>query len=323
MPKLMDITWMMTIAIAATHAIAAVAQQYPHKSIRVLTSQPGGGSDLAARTIAQGITGNLGQPVIVDNRGSGTLSGSIVAKAPADGYTLLMQTSSLWTGQLISPAKTPFDVLRDFAPITLASIAPTVLVVPPSLPANSVRELIALAKAKPAELNYASGNTGSSAHLAAELFKHMAGVNIVRVNYKGTGQALTDLMGGQVQVMFSVTGAATAQIKAGKLKALAVSGAKPSTMMPGLPTVAASGVPGFEAVSMFSVFAPAKTPNAIIERLNQEIVRVVNRVDVKEKFLGVGVESVGSTPQELGAAIKSEMARLGKMIKEAGIREDE
>ncbi|MBI4191064.1 MAG: tripartite tricarboxylate transporter substrate binding protein [Betaproteobacteria bacterium] len=300
----------------------AAAQNYPDKSIRVVTSQAGGGNDYSARLIALSISGSLGQSLIIDNRGggSGVIAMDIVAKAPADGYTLLFQSNGLWTLPFIQSV--PYDIVKDFAPITLSGSTPTILVVHPLVPVKSVRELIALAKSKPGELNYGSASTGSATHLAAELFKSMAGVNIVRVAYKGSGPAITDLIGGQVQLMFAVASSVTQQIKAGRLRALAITTAQPSALAPDLPTVASSGLPGFESASTQGWWAPARTPAAIVARLNQEIVRAINRPDVKQKFFSAGVEVVGSTPEQFAAYIKADMAVVGKLVKDAGIRAD-
>ena len=241
-----------------------------------------------------------------------------VAKAPPDGYTVLVYGSTIWITPLLQ--NTPYDPVTDFAPITLVAISPHAIVVHPSLPVKSVRELIALAKAKPGDLNYASLGTGTSTHLGAELFKSMAHVNIVRVPYKSAATQMADLLSGQVQMTFSTTGAAMPHVKSGRLRALAVTSAKPSALMSGLPTVAASGLPGFESGAIYVMFAPSGTPAAIISRLNQETVRYLNQADVKERFFSAGLEAVGSTPEELAAKMKSEMARLGKVIKDAGIR---
>ena len=297
------------------------AQNYPSKPIRMIAPEVGGGNDFVARLIAQGLTGVLGQQIVVDNRGSagGVIAAQLLARAPADGYTLLFYSSGIWTAPFLQ-ADVRYDVLRDFSPITLAASSPNTVVVHPSLAVNSVRELIALTKAKPGVLNYASGNSGSANHLAAELFKSMAGVDIVRITYKGTGPALNDVAAGQVQLMFPAIGSVAPHVKAGRLKALAVTSAEPSALAPGLPTVSASGLPGYEAVAMSGVFAPGKTPAPLIDRLNREIVRFLNTADVKEKLLRSGVEAAGSTPLEFASKIKTEMARLSKAIKDAGIR---
>jgi tripartite-type tricarboxylate transporter receptor subunit TctC len=313
------VAWMFSIGMMVLGAGIVFGQKYPNKPIRIVASAAGGSGDFAARLIAQGLSGALSQQVVVDNRG-GVIPGEIVSKAPPDGYTLLIDAASFWIGPLLQ--ETPYDPVKDFAPVTLTDSAPNVLVVNPSLPVKSVKELIALAKARPGELNYGSSSTGSTPHLAAELFNMMAGVKIVRVPFKGSGPAVISLLGGQVQLMFATAGSVAPHVKSGRLRALAVASLQPSALAPGLPTIAASGVPGYEAVAFEGMFAPAKTPVAIIDRLNQEIVRVLNRAEVKERFFNAGVETVGSTPEEFAAAIKSNVAKWGKLIKDAGIRDE-
>jgi tripartite-type tricarboxylate transporter receptor subunit TctC len=295
------------------------AQDFPTRPIRIVSAEVGGGNDFAARVVAQGLVG-LGQPVIVENRPSGVIPGSIVAKAPPDGHTLLAYGVSLWIAPLLQDGL-PYDPVRDFAPVTLVASSPGVLVVYPGVAANSAKELIALAKARPRHLNYASTSTGSPAHLAAELFKFMAGVDIVRISYKGAAPALIDVMSGQVHLTFGTASSSTPHIRTGKLRALAVTSAMPTAVFPGLPTLA-STLPGYEAGSTYGVFVPAKTPVPIINRLNREIVRHLQTAEVKERFLNVGVDTVGSSPGELAATIISDRVRLGKMIKDAGIRAD-
>ncbi|MBI4189744.1 MAG: tripartite tricarboxylate transporter substrate binding protein [Betaproteobacteria bacterium] len=314
---------MLLIGLISLGANMVYGEDFPNKPIRIVTSNPGGGSDFVARVIAQGLTSNLGKQVIVENRGGagGIIAALTVAKGLPDGYTLLLYASNLWLLPYLQD-NVPYDPVRDFLPITLADSSPNLLVVHPSVPVNSVKELIALAKAKPGALNYAQGALGSPPHLSAELFKAMAGVDIVRIAYKSSGPAIFDLIGGRVQLMFSVPGAATPHVKSGKLKALAVTSAQPSDLFPGMPTVAASGVPGYVTESNHGLFAPAKTPVTLINRLNQEIVRVLKQPDVKEKFLNIGVEPVGGSPKEYAAYIKSDMAKMGKVIKDAGIRAD-
>jgi tripartite-type tricarboxylate transporter receptor subunit TctC len=297
----------------------AFCQSYPEKPIRIFAGSPGGGDDFAARVVAQGISGALGQQVIVDNRAT-TLTAETVARSPPDGYTLLATGWVLWVRPLLQ--KAPFDPVKDFAPITIVARSNSVLTVHPSLPVRSVKELIALAKAKPGELNYGTGAVGTTPHLAAELFKYMARVDIVRVNYSAGGLALNDLIAGQVQLMFNSVPSIAGHVKSRRLRALAVTGAQPSALFPGLPTVAASGVPGYETVALDAILAPARTPATIISRLNREIVRVLSNPEVKERFLNLGVEVVGSSPDELAAAMKSDIARLGAMIRNAGIRSE-
>ena len=295
-------------------------QDYPNKPIRIVTGGAGGGSDFTSRQIAQGISGSLGQPVVVDNRASGVIAGEIVSKAPPDGYNLTVAGSAFWILQLLR--KMPYDAVADFAPVSLISREVNILAVNPSVPATSVKELIALAKAKPGQLNYGSSTPAGPAHLAAELFKSMAGVNIVNVPYKITPMVITALIGGEVHLTIMDAGLVAPHVKTGKLRALAVTSAEPSALTPGLPTVAASGLPGYEVVGLTGIWAPAKTPAAIINRLNQEIVRVLNRADVKERFLNAGSEVVGGSPQEFTAMIKSDIARMSKVIKDAGIKVD-
>ena len=299
----------------------ASAQTYPTKPVRIVVTGVGSGGDFAARLIAQGVTATLGQALIVDNRGSGNLPAEIVAKAAPDGYTLCLSAAPLWITPFLR--KTAYDPLRDFAPVTLAISSPNILVVHPALPVKSVRDLIALIRAKPGALNYATSGIGASSFLAAELFKSMLRADMVRVNYKSGGLALTELISGQVQLMFANAGSVATHLQSGRLKALAVTSAKPSALMPGLPTIAAGGLPGYELVSVQGIFAPAGTPEAVITRLNREFIPFLRRADTREKFFAAGVEAIGGTPEELAATLKSEMARLGKVIQATGIVLDE
>jgi len=310
----------LTLAVSlALHADATWAQDYPTRALRMLSAGVGGGSDVAARLIAQGLSESLGQPVVVDTRVGGVIIADIAAKAAPDGYTLMTYSSTLWLIPLMRAATT-YDPVRDFAPITLVGSSPMVLVTHPSVAANSVKELVALAKAKPGAINFATGPSGAVPHLAAELFKAMAGVDIVQIAYKGVGVAVTDVVGGRVQMMFPNASAALPHIKSGRLRGLAVTSAQPSAMAPGLPTMASAGLPGYECVGKYAVFAPAKTPARLVELLNREIVRVLNRQDVTERFHAASTEVIASTPAELTAAMKAEMARMGKVIRAAGIK---
>ena len=311
--KLAVFAWLMS------GAGVIAAQGYPDKPIRMLTSEAGGGSDFVARLVAQGMGAPLGQRVVVDNRGM--VSAEIAARAQADGYTLLLYGSPLWLSPFLR-AQLPYDPVRDYAPVSVVVSTPNVVAVHPGVPVQSIAELLALAKARPGALNYSSASTGSTQHLAAELFKRMSGTDIVRIPYKGSGPALNAVIAGETQLMFPSAGSVMQHVKAGRLRALAVTAAQPSALVPGLPTVAASGLPGYESVSPFGVFAPAKTPAAIVARLNRAIVQGLNDPDIKSRFLGAGVETVGSTPDELAAMLKSEMAKWGRLIKEAGIREE-
>ncbi len=306
--------FLMSIICASPHA-----QPYPNKPLRLATSEPGGGSDFAARLIAQGLTGVIGQRVVVDNRGF--IAGDIVARAAADGYTLILYGSPLWLAPFLRK-NVPFDPVKDFAPVSLVVNTPNVLVVHPAAGVKSVSELIAIARARPGELNYSSASTGSTQHLGAELFKSMANVNIVRVPYKGSGPALTAVIGGQVQMMIPSAGSESAHVKSGRLRALAVTSAQPSALAPGLPTMAAAGLPGYESSSPFGIFAPAGTPVGIVRQLSTALSKVAGTPDIRDKFFNSGVETVGSTPEQLAATIKIEMAKWGKLIREVGIREE-
>ena len=307
------------VLVSAVAFCGAVhAQEFPTRPVRIVTSAIGGTTDLVARLIAQGLTASLGQQVIVDNRPTGIIPGEIVVKAPPDGYTLLFSGSSLWMMPLLQ--KVPFDPVKDLAPIALGSSTPNLVVVHPSLPATTVKDLIALAKAKPGALNYGSGATGASSHLGAELFKYMAGVNIVRIPYKGQGPAVLGLLGGEVQMSFATSASVAAHIKSGKLRALAIGTAKPSALAPGLPTVAESGLPGYQSASNAGMFVPVRTPARLITLLNREIVQALNKQEVKDLLFRDGTEVIGGSSQEFAASIKAEMASLGKVIKAAGIR---
>ena len=306
------------LAVLAGGAQAATPQDFPTRPIRIVTSQAGGGLDFVARLVSQGLSPTLGQQVIVDNRPSGIFTGSIVSKAAPDGYTLLFNGSSFWMLPFLEK-NVPYDPVKDFAPITLATNAPLLLVVHPGQPVKSVRDLIALAKAKPGVLNYSSSSIGTPQHIAAELFKNMTGVDIVRIPYKGAGPAIIALVAGEVQMTFSSAGAAVPHVKSGKLRALAVASAEPSALAPTLPTVASAGLPGFEAGSLWGFFAPAKTPPRLIGRLRDEILAVLNKPEVKATLLNSSTEVIGSTPERFAEVIKADMARGAKVIRAAGI----
>jgi len=304
-------------AIAAAFAFSpsAMGQDYPAKRINLATSGAGGAGDFAARVIGQGITAATRQPVIVENRP--TIAPEYVAKSAPDGYTLLLYGNTVWISPLLRPVR--WDAIKDFAPVMLTVRSPNVLVVTPTLPVKSVRELIALARARPGEMNYASSALGSSTHLAGELFTYMAGINIVRVHYKGVSMGITDVISGQVQVMFLAPGAVTSLIKNGKLRALAVTGTEPSALFPGLPTVATSGVPGYESSAYFGLFAPAKTPAAIVARINQEVAQALNAPEAKSKFFNAGMEIVASSPEAFAAMLNSEIAKWSTILKKVGL----
>jgi tripartite-type tricarboxylate transporter receptor subunit TctC len=311
-----------TLAIAAPHAPAA-ADAYPARPIRfVVAFPPGGGTDIIARSIAQKLSGRLSQQVVVDNRpgAGGNIGTDVVAKSAPDGYTLLMGSAGPLAINASLFASMPFDPIRDLAPVTLAASTPNVLVVHPSLKAATVKELIALAKAHPGEINFASSGHGTPAHLAGELFNTMAGVKLVHVPYKGASPALADLLGGQVQIMFSTMPPALPHVKDGKLRALAVTSLKRSPAAPGLPTVDEAALPGFEANTWHGVVLPAGAPPAIIARLNREIVAILHQPDVVERLSAQGAEPVGSTPEEFAAYIRSETVKWAKVVRESGAK---
>lgn len=291
------------------------AQTWPATHIRIITAGAGGGSDFATRLIAGPLGAALGQQVIVENRG--LLAADVAAKAAPDGYTLLLSGQTLWLLPFMRDSVA--SNVSDFAPITTVTETSNILVVHPTVPAKSVRALIDLARARPGELNYATSGNGSSVHIAGELFRTMARIQVARINYKGASQALTELIAGQTQYMFGVPGSLMPHIKAGRLRALAISGAKATPLMPGLMPVAQT-LPGYEVASRLAVFAPVGTPPTIIARLNREIVRVLARAEVREKFHETQIEVVGDTPDALAAMIKAEIASTAKIIKEAGIR---
>lgn len=310
--------WFSCIAAITLSINAAAAQDYPSKPIRIVTTGAGTSGDVVARLLGQAISGPLGQPIIVDGRPVGIVPGQVVSQSTPDGHTLLYSSSSLWLGTLLRKS-TPYDPIRDFQPVTYVVRQPGVLAVTPALPAKSVKELIAIARARPGELNYASGSIGSLTHLAAELLNVMAGVEIQRIDYKGGAPAITDLIAGRVQIMFGLTTFLLPQAKAGKLRALGVTSAQPTELAPGLPTLAASGLPGFESLSNGGVFAPARTPRAIVNRLHQEIARALQSQEAKERFFNDGAEPVGAGPGQFEALIKAEMATVAKLIKDRGI----
>jgi tripartite-type tricarboxylate transporter receptor subunit TctC len=296
---------------------AAPAQDYPFKPVRLVTSDVGGAGDFVSRNLAPGLAAALGQQIVIENRPA--YAAELVARAAPDGYTVLLYGPTVWITPLVR--KSGWDPLKDFAPIGLTVRAPNLLVVTPSLPVRSVKDLVVLAKARPGEINFASSETGSSTHLAAELFKYMTGVNIVRINYKGPSMAITDIVTGRVQMMFLVASSVKAHIQSGKLRALATTTEKPTPLFPGVPTVA-EAVPGYESAAQFGFFAPAKTPAAIVNRLSQETIRYLNLPEIRERYFNLGMEVVTNTPDQFGAMLRQETEKWTKVIKAAGIREE-
>ena len=315
--------------IAALFFIAAsaasCAQGYPSRSIRIVVAfPPGGTSDVVARTLAQKLNESFGQPVIVENRpgAGGNLGAEFVAKAPADGYTLLVCTPAELAINVSLYGKLPYEPVKDFTPVTLATSAPLILVVHPALPVKTVRELIALAKSRPRELNFGSAGSGSSPHMAMELLRESAGIQINHIPYKGTAPAITDLLGGHIQVFFAGMPPALPQVRAGKLRALAVTTAKRTLLMPQLPTVAESGLRGFVIDNWQGVLLPANTPRDIVARLNSEIVKILALPDVKQRLSEQGAEPAGTTPEQFAAYIRSEIDKYADIIRKSGAKVD-
>lgn len=296
----------------------AASQQFPTKPIRFII---GPAPDVLARMVGQKLSDAWGQQVIVDQRpgAGGIIAAETVAKSPPDGYTWLLSTGAYPTVVGLYP-KLPFNFVKDFEPVSLLASIPFLLVAHPSLPVKSVSELLKLARVRPAQINYASSGTGTTAHLAMEMFKNMAKIELVHVPYKGVPAGLVGTISGEAQLMFAIMQAGLPHVKSGKLRALAVSGAKRSQSAPKIPTIAESGVPGYEFVSWNGVHVPAGTPKAIIDRIHAELVKVVGMPDVRERMFGLGMEVAGSTPAELGALVKSDIAKWGKVIKEAGVK---
>ena len=314
-----------TLVAACLPGAALAAEAYPAKAIRMVVPFPAGGTtDILGRVAGQKITETLKQQVIIDNRpgAGGNIGTELVAKSPPDGYTLLTDPGSTLT---INPSlyrNLGYDVVKDFAPVTILAAVPNVLEVHPSLPVKNVKELIALAKSKPGQLNYASTGAGQSTHLSMELFKTMAGVNVVHIPYKGSAPALTDLLGGQVTLMFDNMPTSLPHIKAGKLRALAVSTLKRSPVLPQLPTVAESGLPGFEVSVWFAVLAPSGTPRDIVQRLNAVLVKALQAPDVKQRLADQGADPVGNTPEQFAAVIQRDLVKWAKVVKDSGVRLD-
>ena len=309
-------------ALMAPGAVPVHAQGYPLRPVRIIVPQSAGGStDVVARVIAQRLTDALGQSVIVDNRpGAGSINGTdLVAKATPDGHTLLAVAASFTINPSLHKSL-PFHPIDDFAPVTQLAALPHVLVVHPSVPAKSVKELIALVRARPGQINYASSGIATSTHLAAELFKHMTGTDMVNVPYKGGAPAMVAMLAGECQVNFATISTALPQIRAGKLRALAVSTRKRSVAAPEYPTIAESGVPGYDHSSWVGFLAPAKTPQPVIARLHAESVKIVHAPDVKAVLLKDGLEAIGDAPKEFGDLIKAEVAKWAKVVKAAGIK---
>ena len=313
-------------AYTAIFAGSSLAQTvYPAKAIRYVVPFPAGGPlDIVARAIGQELNKSWGQAVVIDNRpgAGGNIGADLVAKAPADGYTILMGAVSTHAINVTLYNKLPYDPIRDFAPVTLITSVPNVLVVHPSVPANNVKELIALAKSRPGQLNFASGSTGSAGHLAGELFNSMAGVRMTHIPYKGAAPAVVDLMAGHVSLMFDNMSSALPNIKATRVRALAVTTLKRSPLLPQLPTISDAGLRGFDIATWFGIFAPAGAPPDIVARLNSEIVRILHTPEMKERLALLGAEPIGNKPDEFAAFVRAEIPKYAKVIQASGARAD-
>ncbi|MBI1989333.1 MAG: tripartite tricarboxylate transporter substrate binding protein [Betaproteobacteria bacterium] len=310
------------VALLLAASAVAHAQGYPSRPVRLIVpTSPGGGTDISARMIAPKLAEYLGQQIVVDNRpGASTMIGvELVARAAPDGYTLLMGISSLAIAPYIQ-TKVPYDAVKDFAPVSQVVVLSNLMVSHPSLPARAVKELVAFARTRPGQINFAAGSVGSNPHLAMELFLSMTGLKMVHVPYKGQGPALIDLMAGHVSLSMANMLIALPHVKNGRLRAIGVTGAKRASVAPDIPTIAEAGVPGYEVVQWFGVLAPAHTPRDIIARLHAGIVRAVQDPAIRERFSSDGAETVGSTPEEFAAVIRADLGKWSKVIKDAGIK---
>ena len=319
---------MKTIAalLAAACAVVApgqpLAQKFPDKPIRfIVPFPPGGGNDILARVIAPKMGESLGQPVFIDNRAGagGNIGTDLAAKSPPDGYTIVIASNQVTMNPALY-ARLPFDIEKDFAPVALAASVPMVLAVHPSVAANSVRELVALAKAEPGKINYSTPGAGTPQHIAFEVFNHAAGIRIAHVPYKGTGPAIADAIGGQVQATFGTLASLEQHVKAGKLRALAVATPKRSQAMPTVPTMAESGIPGFDVSLWYSILAPAGTPAPIVSRLSAEVAKALAAPDVRDRLVAQGFEVSYLNPEQMNDLMKRDIARWSKSLKEIGLK---
>ncbi len=315
----------LAFAVAATAGVSSAQSDYPTRPIRmVVPFPPGGPTDIVARPLAQKLSENLGQQVIVDNRGGagGTIGADQVAKSAPDGYTLLMGTVGTQAINVSLYQKLPYDPNKDLAPVTLVAAAPVALVVHPSVAVGSVADLLALAKSKPGTLTFGTAGSGTPGHLSGEIFKSMTGAQITHVPYKGSAPAVADLIGGQIALMFDPVQSVLAHVKSGKVKAIAVSGAKRSGVLPEVPTIAESGVPGYETTAWWGIAVPAKTPEAIVKRLHAEIAKALQAPQVRARMQEIGIEPVGLGPAEFAAFQQAEIAKWGKAVKDSGAKVD-
>ena len=308
----------------AQTASTSSGQAYPAKPIRVILSVPAGATpDVTARLVMPGLSQLLGQPLVADNRGGagGLIGAELAAKAAPDGYTLFISSPGALT---ILPhlRKVPYDTLRDFTPVSLISVGPFVLITHASVPVKTVKELIALARAQPGKLNYASAGNGVANHLAMELFKQMTGVDIVHVPYKGAPQAVTDVLAGHMNMMFNSIAPIVGHIKAGRVQVLGISSSKRSSQLPDVPTISEAGVPGYESENWFGLFAPARTPQRIVTRLNEAVVKIVRSPEIQAQFAALGADAVGNSPEEFAAFVRRDMERYARVVKLSGAKLD-
>ena len=313
------------VILGMAAAAVACAQNYPVKPIRLVSPYPpGGANDILARIVGQKLGESLGQQIVIENRGgaTGNIGAEYVTKAAPDGYTILMGQASNLTINVSLMSKMPYDPVRDLAPVTLVATTPNLLVVHPSLPVRTVKDLVALAKAKPGSVNYASSGSGSAGHLAGELFKRVAHIDMVHIPYKGAAPALTDVVAGQAQIYFTSPISATPFVKGGRLRMVAVTSLKRSPSLPDIPTVAESGYPDFDVVSWWGILTPAGVPKEIIAKLHTEIVRVLALPEIKTKFADQGADVASDTPEHFAAYIKTEIAKWAKLIKELGVKSE-
>jgi tripartite-type tricarboxylate transporter receptor subunit TctC len=305
---------------------AALAQDYPSRQVTMVVGYPPGGAvDAVGRMIAQRLGDSLGKPVVVDNKSgaSGNIGAQFVAKAAPDGYTLLVAPlTSYAMNSLLLPATTGYHLDKDFAPVSLVGYLPLVLMANEAVPATTPAQLVAIAKAKPASLNYASSGNGSIEHVAGEMFKRQAGVSLLHIPYRGAAPAMTDLLAGQVQVMFATAATAMANMKTGRIKPLMVATPQRIAALPDVPTAREAGFPGFEVASTYAVLAPAGTPPAVVRRLNQEIAKIMQVPEVRQRFQTLGIEAMASTPEEAGVRVNAELVKWGQVIKAANIKAD-
>ncbi|QJY34312.1 tripartite tricarboxylate transporter substrate binding protein [Diaphorobacter sp. JS3050] len=320
-------TLLASLAVAAAGALplGALAQNFPTKPITIIVPfSAGGTTDILARIVGQGLTTELGQSVVVDNKpgAGGNIGGSLAAKAAADGYTLFMGTVGTHAINQSLYKKMPFDPVKDFAPLSRVATVPNLLVAHPSQPFKTVKEMIAYAKANPGKITFGSPGSGASPHVSGELFKSMTGTDLLHIPYKGSAPAMTDLLGGQTSVMFDNMPSAIQHVRSGKLRPIAVTTAKRSPELPDVPTIAEAGVPGYEATSWFGMFAPAGTPKPVLDKLHAALIKVLNQADVKKKIAEQGGDVVAETPDQFAAFIKAESVKWGKVVKESGATAD-